>query len=229
MDENAFRAWNEMMIEKYDPDLYHTRSNFIIRIIIKLLVKTIMKQLSLKSSDRIIEVGCGAGNVLQKLDLSGGKLFGIDISSKLLKKAFNRCSGKVGLIAGNAENLPLQPEKFDKVVCTEVIEHLVSPEKCLSEIVRISKDDAVIVITTTNEMFVNRIKAMIWGLGLEKLMFRGGAYHPDRKMDDEWHLHAFDLKLFNRLLKKYLKVDKIIYVPSLFFPIHMVARCRKKG
>jgi len=228
MDKENFRAWNDDMIEKYDPDLYHTQSNIIIRVIIKLLVNLILKYLKLKSHDRVIEVGCGAGNVLEKLNPAGATVFGLDLSLKLLGKTGKRCSGTVTLIAGNAEKLPLQAKSFDKVLCTEVIEHLMSPENCLKEITRISKDDALIVITTTNELFVNRVKAIIWELGIHKILFRENGYQPDKKMDDEWHLHAFDRALFNRLLQKHLLVKKIVYVPSVFFPIHMVALCGRK-
>ena len=223
-----FWAWNEEMIEKYDPDFYHTRSSFFIKMIIKLMIIQILKFMNVKPGNRVLEVGCGAGNVLEKLKRPGALLFGVDLSEKLLKKAGVRCAGDAVLTAGDAVCIPMQSKSFDRVICTEVIEHLLFPEHCLMEIVRVAKDDSIVVVTTTNELFVNRVKALIWKFGFEKLFAKEGGYQPDKKMDDEWHLHAFDPDGFKKMLNKYLRVEKFMYVPSRFFPIQMIARCRKK-
>lgn len=222
--EENFRSWNEDMIDKYDPEIYHTKSNFLIKIIINMMIGSMLQMLNLKPYDRILEVGCGAGNILERI-LPAGKLFGVDISSKLLRKAQNRCADRAELLASNAEKLPFKAKSFDKVICTEVIEHLLLPEKCLSEIKRIARDDATIVITTTNEDFLNRVKSIVWKLGIQKFLFREGSYQPEERMDDEWHLHAFNPKNFKQMLGKYFKVQKVTYIPSLFFPIHIIVKC----
>ena len=162
-----------------------------------MMIGNMLGMLNLKPYDSILEVGCGAGNILERI-LPAGKLFGIDISSKLLRKAQNRCAGQAELLAANAEKLPFRAESFDKIICTEVIEHLLSPVQCLSEIKRIAKDDATIVITTTNEDFLNRVKSIVWKLGIQKFLFRKGSYKPEKRMDDEWHLHAFNPKKFKQ-------------------------------
>lgn len=229
VNEVNFRAWNDDMIDKYDPDIYHTRSNIIIKIIIRMMKRCMQEMIDLKSCDRIIEVGCGAGNVLETF-LHGGNVVGIDISLKLLKKAQTRCGRIADLSAAKAEALPFKSDSFDKVVCTEVIEHLLTPEKCLQEIERITKNNATIVITTTNETFLNLIKTIVWKFGIHKLLFRGeDTYKPKKRMDDEWHLHAFDPKSFKKMLEKYFTVHKMVYIPSRLFPVQMIASCSRKG
>ena len=228
VNRENFRAWNEEMIDRYDPDMYHTRSNFLITIIIRLLVNQIVKFIDIKSGSRVLEVGCGAGNVLERLYSAGAVFFGLDLSERLLQKARVRCEDTVALTAGNAEQIPFKADSFDRIICTEVIEHLLDPEACLKEIVRIAGKNTIVVITTTNESFVNRVKSVVWRTGLVKIFFPGGGYLPDRKMDDEWHIHAFDPPGFKKMLNQYLKVEKFVYVPSRFFPIQMIARCSKK-
>jgi len=221
-----FRSWNDEMIDKYDPDLYHTNSHFFIQIIIHMMIKRMRQMLTLDRSDRVLEVGCGAGNILERM-VPGGHLFGIDLSSKLLDKARKRCGGQAGLLAAKAEELPFKAGSFNKVLCTEVIEHLLLPEECLAEIERVATEDATIVITTTNEVFLNRLKSLFWKFGLQKIIFRGDGYKPEKRMDDEWHLQAFDTESFKRLLRKYFHLNQISFIPSIFFPIQIVVKCSK--
>jgi len=227
VSKNNFRSWNENMIDKYDPDVYHTQSNVLIKIIIKMLCKSMLNCLKIQDRDKVVEVGCGAGNVLERLSIAG-YLVGADISLKLLQKSKKRCSDNTNLVATDAEELPFKSKSFNKILCTEVIEHLMEPEKCLVEIKRIATKDAVIVITTTNEPFVNKIKSIIWGLKFNKILFRKNDYKPQERMDDEWHLHAFDPDSFKQILEKYFGVEKISFVPSKLFPIQMVAKCVSK-
>lgn len=223
-----FRSWNEEMIDKYDPDVYHTRSNIFIKLIIKMLCKSMLGFLALKSGDRTLEVGCGAGNVLEKLARAKGLakgLVGCDISLKLLQKARQRCFDDIFLVAADAGDLPFKSDSFNKILCTEVIEHLLEPEKCLAEIRRIADYGSIVVISTTNEPFVNKLKSIIWTLGFDKILFRKNDYIPEKKMDDEWHIHAFCPTSFKQILEKQFFVEEISFVPSILFPVQMVAKC----
>lgn len=215
------------MIDKFDPEIYHTKSNLIVKIIIAMMVRVMFKMLDLKHKDLMIELGCGAGNILGKIP-SVKNLIGMDISQKLLKRASIRGGNKIKLIAGDAEVLPFQNNSFDKILCTEVIEHLLFPGKCLSEIQRIAKDKAIIVITTTNEDFLNKVKSLAWKIGMQKLLFRGNGYKPKKRMDDEWHLHAFNPQKFSRLLNKYFNIVKVSFVPSYILPVQIIVKCTKK-
>lgn len=215
------------MIAKYDPEIYHTKSNLIVKIIITMMIRVMVKMLHLKDRDQMLELGCGAGNILEKIP-SVKNLIGMDISLKLLNRANIRCGDKIKLIAGDVEILPFQNNSFDKILCTEVIEHLLFPEKCLSEMVRVAKDKAIIVITTTDEDFLNKVKSLAWKIGIQKLLFRGNGYKPEKRMDDEWHLHAFNPQKFSRLLNKYFNIVKVTYVPSYFLPIQIIVKCTKK-
>ena len=88
MKPEQFREWNEKMLEKYDPDAFHHHSNSFVRFIERMRVKAIFKVIDIRREDCIIEIGCGAGNVIEKA--STCKLFGVDISSSVLRKARER-------------------------------------------------------------------------------------------------------------------------------------------
>ena len=115
VSEAVFREWNEAMIDVYDPEAYHTRSPWIIRGIIAMLLRRIQALLQITPGDRVLEVGCGAGNVLERL--AGPRILaGLDLSPRLLDKARSRCPEGAVLLAGRAEQMPLRSGEWDKVL-----------------------------------------------------------------------------------------------------------------
>lgn len=50
-------------------------------------------------------------------------------------------------IVGRAEEIPVEDESFDSVVCTQVLEHLKNPNQAVSEIYRILKKGGYCLIT----------------------------------------------------------------------------------
>ena len=88
-----FKDWNERMVMKYDPDAFHHHANPFVRFIEKKRVKVIFKLMDISQEDRVLEISCGAGNILEKAPR--GKLFGVDISLFILTKA------KKWLLAGD--------------------------------------------------------------------------------------------------------------------------------
>ena len=51
-------------------------------------------------------------------------------------------------IVGDAHNLPFPDGKFDNILCTEVLEHLHSPEVAISEMKRVLKTGGKLILTT---------------------------------------------------------------------------------
>jgi len=107
----------------------------------------------------VLDVGCGNGFNLFYLNSFFGKnieieFLGIDISHTCIyfanerKKMMAVKNLKFGI--GNAEALNLKDESFDIVLCTEVLEHLSSPERCVAELFRVVKAGGSVIITTPN-------------------------------------------------------------------------------
>ena len=223
-----FRQWNERMVKKYDPDSFHKHPNPFVRFIERKRVRTIVKLLKTNKDDRVIEVGCGAGNVIEKV--SGGQLFGVDISDFILCKAKQKLKRMVHFFQGDLQNLPSKDEVFTHVICSEVLEHLLDPLASLYEIKRILGPQGVAVISIPNELWINRTKRILVRIGIFNwLLHRKGEYGemPER-MEEEWHLHTYSLEEWLKLFEKSFKVSRLKRIPFFWLPLRFVVRLEKK-
>jgi SAM-dependent methyltransferase len=79
-----------------------------------------------RSTDSVLEIGCGAGSMAIELARAGRKVTGVDVSGVILDKARARSEGVEGVeferVCGVA--LPYPDETFDAVYSIEVVEHL---------------------------------------------------------------------------------------------------------
>ncbi|MDO8264964.1 MAG: methyltransferase domain-containing protein [Candidatus Parcubacteria bacterium] len=215
-----FEKWNENYIKKYDIEEYY-KSSLIVRFIEEKRIKQIVNLIQTQEGDRIIELGCGAGHILEKIPW--GNLTGVDISETLLKKAEKRLQKRNAvLIKGNIEDLPqaVKNKKFDKIICSEVLEHVQNPGKVIDEILKIAHKDSVIVISIPNEKLINRLK----GIFLKLRIFFNLFPNSSKKMDEEWHLHSFNMNLLEKYTKGKLIIKKVKAVPFWFLPIRYVVK-----
>jgi SAM-dependent methyltransferase len=93
--------------------------------------------LSLDSRSRILDVGCGTGELTRVLaDESTAEVVGSDADRDLLKVA----SEHVPAVAGDALRLPFRSCSFDLVVCQALLINLPDPAAALQEFARVSSD-----------------------------------------------------------------------------------------
>ncbi len=222
--EEEFFRWNEDMARKYNPDAYHESSNAVVRWIERSRVRRILSFLDSAPSSRVLEVGVGAGNILAQVP--AGERVGIDISPTLLAIAKKRLP-EARLYEGNAERFPsdLRAERFDRVFCSEVLEHVQHPGLVVKEMAAVLRPDGVAVISVPNEKFINALKGWLLKLRVFKLLFPKLSV----KMDDEWHLHTFDRALLKQTIGDALTIERIEAVPYSWLPIRLVARLRQSG
>lgn len=113
--------------------------------------------------DRILDVGCGDGNlsVLIKEACKAKKVYGIEISEKGAKLA-SKNGVKVLNIDINCDVIPVEDEYFDAVYAGGIIEHLFDPDHFLDEVFRVLKTNGIFVIDTPNlASFYNRIALLL--------------------------------------------------------------------
>jgi len=225
---DEFKEWNEMMVKKYDPDAFHHHPNPVVRFIENKRVKTIVKLLEVRhKGDRVLEVGCGAGNILE--EVSPGNLIGVDISASILSKAKLKLNEETTLFQADAQHLPFKDQAFKKVICSEVLEHLLDPLLSLREIARVLNGQGVAVVSVPNELWINRIKKMLIRLGVfDWLLHRQGGYCriPER-MEDEWHLNALPLEEWLNLITDLFTVTRLRRIPFFWLPLRYVVRLEK--
>jgi len=210
-----FISWNEEMADKYNPESYYKNANFIIRYVENKRIRLVERMLIASKRDRVLEVGCGAGNILERI--RRGRVIGIDISERMLIRAKLRLSKNEDaiLIRADAERLPFYDKLFDKVIASEVLEHTEHPEIVLLEIGRVVKNGGTLLITIPNEPLINDIKKILDRIGIFNLCFKG----IPKAMDEEWHLHSFHLGMLKRMIPSNFKIQKVRAVPFWFLPL----------
>ena len=97
---------------------------------------------------RVLDVGCGVGQVSNYLAEKGFEATGIDISPLFVKEA--RKNGKAKFISADTTKLPFEDESFDAVISAETLEHIPEPEKALSEMARVLKKKGIIALRFPN-------------------------------------------------------------------------------
>ena len=216
MNRRDHEIWNEDMAKRYDPNTFITRSGAPIRWIENRRLRKSKEALNCLPTSRVLDVGCGPGNLLEMLDAD--KLIGVDISPTLLEQAKNRLSNKsnVELLQANAENLPFPDNSFDRIVCSEVLEHCLHPEEVVAEIHRVAKPGARVVITVPNENLINFTKRIILFFRLKKAI--SGDYQMSDNMLDEWHINEMDDFRVSKLSR-----DLFVRQKSLFTPLPILA------
>lgn len=221
-----FEKWNDDMFARCGNEDRYFHKNPLISYVEKKRVKVAVKLLNPKNTDKILEVGCGAGYVIRDIlkKASNAKITGVDLSETALNSSRKKFKSfpNVNLKKGNAENLSFLKEKFNKIICTEVIEHVEHPEKVIDAIMSVAAPSASIILTVPDETKINFAKGIFIKLGLFKLLFKG----IPKNMEDEWHLHHFDKKLLKKIIKGKMKIVKTGYSPWFIFPMSHIVKCR---
>ncbi|NQT25201.1 class I SAM-dependent methyltransferase [candidate division KSB1 bacterium] len=94
-----------------------------------------------------LEIGCNLGMYLRLYQ--GTPKFGMDISMGVLNR-LRQSEPNLPIVQSDAQNNCFRSASFNRILCSEVLEHLYSPEKAVSEISRLLKPGGIALITTPN-------------------------------------------------------------------------------
>jgi SAM-dependent methyltransferase len=92
---------------------------------------------------RVLEVGCGTGNVSSFLSLKGYVATGCEFYPDAIGKAW---PGFL-IVQGDANDLPFKDNSFDIVGLFDVIEHFQDDTTLLKKTVRVVKEGGIIIVT----------------------------------------------------------------------------------
>lgn len=116
------------------------------------------QQLDLEPGQLILDMGCGAGRHAFESFRKGARVIALDYSFEELAGVRDllwamRDAGEVPesheaqAVRGDALCLPFADDTFDRIICSEVMEHLQNDTGALAELVRVLKPGGVIAVT----------------------------------------------------------------------------------
>ncbi|MBC7381726.1 MAG: class I SAM-dependent methyltransferase [Bacteroidia bacterium] len=187
---------------------------------------------------RVLDIGCGNGNVSLALGSLGYYVTGVDIDKASINAAsaqntFNNV--KFEVLDANSFTMN---EVFDAVVCSEVLEHLNKPYELCESIYRILKTGGVFVATVPNgygprEMLITRPMQWLGRKGMDKQvngfkrMLGYDAKTLQSSNEDLTHVQFFSVGGFSRLMEgvgfKKLEFRNADFIERIF-PFSLLTR-----
>jgi ubiquinone/menaquinone biosynthesis C-methylase UbiE len=104
----------------------------------------LIAMLDLKADVNFLDIGCGTGWAIGRVAEimnNKGSFYGVDLSSKMIEKAQANFKGnpQIHFTKANVENIPLEGNFFDIIICTHSFHHYLNPSKALDEMQRLLK------------------------------------------------------------------------------------------
>jgi len=220
INAQEFASWNERMFACYGNNRLYYHSNLIIRRIQARRIHTVLSFMRVKASDVVLDAGCGEGYLFSQLPPCRRRV-GVDLSTSALDIARARDSG-ASWIQADLENLPFHISTFDKVCCSEVIEHVLSPLRVIEELHRVVKPSGTVVFTVPNERSMNRIKDLVLSNSFGRMVF------PDIPRRTEWHLTEYTPALLRSQVKASFQILRERTLPMSVFGLGYGILCAPK-
>ena len=114
-------------------------------------------RLGVKDGDVVLDAGCGFGRHSLEFISRGARVYSMDMDMDSLRKTrFSLTEMKKHVRGGNIQylvnsgdalNLPFKDESFDRIICSEVMEHVRDDNLACRELTRVLKKNGRIAIT----------------------------------------------------------------------------------
>ncbi len=96
---------------------------------------------------RVLDVGCGVGQVVARLTEAGFEAYGVDVSEPNIERA-RKFSDRCALYDGR--RLPFPDRHFASAGALNVLEHVEEPEDFIAELVRVVEPGGHVVLSSPN-------------------------------------------------------------------------------
>lgn len=179
----------EYIWDQVPPDYYQKgiNNNLLQRLWHKRKLKAVLELIP-KKPRTILDVGCASGWLLSEIAkrYPHVQCTGIDVYRKSIEYGKRRYK-HLRLFCADAHNLPFPDHSFDLIVCTELLEHVIYPEKVLSEIKRVLKPQGFAIIEMDTGNFLFKV-IWYWWTNLRKGVWKDA------------HIHSFNTKRLEELI-----------------------------
>lgn len=119
------------MAQTWDPEVYSRNGAFVHQ-----LAGGAMEWLAAQPGERILDLGCGDGQLTLKIAATGAQVEGVDASAEMMAAA---CSRGVHAVQGNAEALPHKDGTFDAVFSNAALHWVRNQDAMMREVHRVLK------------------------------------------------------------------------------------------
>lgn len=210
---------NDRLAREHPINDYYSTSPLPIRLIERRRLDIIREMVGDAAGLELAEIGSGGGHVLKMFPRA--RITAVDVSEVFLDTARKNLAGyDVKFIKGEIDKLDLPPASFDRIICTEVLEHTLDPEAILAALARLLRPSGVAVITVPNDPLINKLKGLVRrspvGLILGDRIQWGG---------DHFHLHQWTPSEFERILSRHFRITEKKFAPFAALPIRACFRC----
>lgn len=116
------------------------------------------ERLGVRPGDRVLDIGCGAGRHSYEVLRRGGHAVALDLSDSDLKdvramfdamrnEGHAAPGGRGEVVNGDALDLPFADATFDRVIASEVLEHIDDDGLAMAEIARVTRPGGTVAVT----------------------------------------------------------------------------------
>ena len=108
-----------------------------------------LQLLGARAGERLLDLGCGPGLLLEAARARGVSAWGIDLAGVALRMARARVPS-AQLLLGSAERLPCADASFDLLTCIGVLERVFDRPRALAEMVRVLRPGGRLCVMVRN-------------------------------------------------------------------------------
>ena len=113
----------------------------------------------------MIDVGCGGGLVAEALARSGGEVTGIDLGRTAISVAQRHAAGQSLAIRYHQATAEIwargHADRYDLVVCMELLEHVPVPKSVIGACATMAKPDGWVIFATLNRNAKSHLFAIV--------------------------------------------------------------------
>lgn len=135
--DEQFTGWSQ----RYDRSILQ-------RMLFEPSFRLLVSKLELKPKARVLDVGCGTGNLLAWVAdaFPSVELVGIDRCRPMLEQGLDKLNDRAHFIQADSERLPLPSKYFDVLLNTHCFHHFPNQAKAVSEMFRVVKPGGEVLV-----------------------------------------------------------------------------------
>ena len=167
---------------------------------------------ALPTSARVVELGCGTGQLPMFLSLAGREVLGVDLSAASLRvaEAFRSRAGLSGVrfVRGNLFRPPVAPGSADIAISTGVLHHTADPREGFRVLCSLVKPGGYVVVGLYNRL--GRLLLPLLKHRHREVVdtARGAAWYHDQ------HLHPHETRHTVDEVLEWLREERLSFVSS---------------